>query len=115
MGPGLHGVLGLGVRADLLLAQLHNELKLLALLGMLVPRLLDFLLEFLIVVNEILILYFELSDLIVASLFLNADFFELGLVLFDLGAQLGHVGVLLDLVDDSEEVHGLFKVVGGVD
>lgn len=115
MGPGLHGVLGLGVRADLLLAELHDELKLLALLGMLVPGLLDLLLEFLIVVNKILILYFELSDLIVASLFLNADFFELGLVLFDLSAQLSHVGVLLDLVDDTEEVHGLFKVVCGVD
>jgi len=114
MGPGLHGVLSFSVRPDLLLAQLHDELKLLALLGMLVPRLLDLLLKLLIVVNEILILYFELSDLIVASLFLNADFFELGLVLFNLGAQLSHVRVLLYLIDDSEEVHGLLKVVSGV-
>lgn len=62
-----------------------------------------------------MILYFELSDLIVASLLLNADFFEFRLVLFDLSAQLGHVRVLLNLIDDSEQVHGLLKVVGWVD
>lgn len=76
MGSCLHGVLGFGVRADLLLAKLHDELKLLALLSMLIPRLLDLLLKFLIVVYEILILYFELCDLIVASLLLNAYFFK---------------------------------------
>ena len=75
MGSRLHGVLSFGVRADLLLAQLHDELKLLALLSMLIPRLLDVLLKFLIVVYQILILHFELGDLIVASLLLNADFF----------------------------------------
>jgi hypothetical protein len=82
---------------------------------MLIPRLLDLLLKFLIVVYEILILYFELRYLIVASLLLNADFFEFRLVLFDLSPQLCHVRVLLNLIDDSEQVHGLLEVVGRVD
>ncbi len=82
---------------------------------MLIPRLLDLLLKLLIVVYQILILYFELGDLIVASLLLNAHFFEFRLVLFDLGAQLGQVRVLLNLIDDSEQVHGLLKVVSRVD
>ena len=62
-----------------------------------------------------MILYFELCDLIVASLLLNADFFEFRLVLFDLSPQLCHVRVLLNLINDSEQVHGLLKVIGRVD